>query len=80
MKRIYIFFLLISIVACSKTKEQIADKCLQQANQTFGNHWVPREEFFNNCMAENKHYWNDKQCPDYESSSPAERLSSRCYK
>jgi hypothetical protein len=80
MKKISIFFLLlILIIGCAKTKEQTAEKCLLQANQTFAQDWRNREIFFNHCMADNLYFWSET-CGDYAQSSDGEKLSSHCYK
>lgn len=80
MKKIGIsFLLLLLIMGCAKTKEQVAEKCLSQANQTFAQDWFNRTIFFQNCMAENHYFWSE-ECGDYNDSAGGEKLSSHCYK
>lgn len=80
MKKLFLFLVLIfSILGCAKTKEQVAEKCLLQANQTFKNDWLEREKFFLFCMLENHYFWGET-CEKYIKASGAERLSSFCYK
>jgi hypothetical protein len=76
------FLLLILIIGCAKTKEQVAEKCLSQANATFPTEGALnlKMEFFNSCMAENQYYYTEGKdgCGEY-SEAYVEKLSSRCY-
>ena len=81
MKKISIsFLLLILIIGCAKTKEQVAEKCLLQANQTFDKDLFGKIEFFNSCMLESQyHYIGGKdKCREYLEAG-VEKLSSYCY-
>ena len=81
MKKISIsFLLLILITGCAKTKEQVAEKCLLQANQTFADYLPAKMEFFNSCMAENQYYYTEGKdgCKEY-SEAYFEKLFSHCY-
>ena len=75
-----IFLLLILIIGCAKTKEQVAEKCLLEANQTFDKDLFDKIEFFNSCMLENQyHYTGGKdKCREY-SEAGVEKLFSYCY-
>jgi hypothetical protein len=64
------------IIGCSKTKEQIVDKCLTQANQTFPNHWTYKASHFQGCMIEGKYHFNDKHC---DINKVDDALSGICY-
>ena len=77
MKKIlFIFSLIILLIACSKSKEQIVDKCLSQANQTFPNNLPYKASHFQGCMIEGKYHFNDKQC---DINKPDDALSGICY-
>jgi hypothetical protein len=77
MKKIlFIFSLFLLLVACSKSKEQIIDRCLSQANQTFPNDLILKGSHFQGCMLESKYHFNARFC-DVNKSDDV--LSGICY-
>jgi hypothetical protein len=77
-KLLFILSLTILLVACGKTKEQIIDKCLLQANQTFPEAMKWKIDHFENCMLENKYYFSDSELCKHE--DPIYALSAICYR
>lgn len=50
MKIIILSLISIALVGCGNSKEAEYDKCLSQANETYGEDWQTRSEFLFNCM------------------------------
>jgi hypothetical protein len=61
--------------ACAKSKEQIVDKCLLSANQTFATDLSLKAMFFQGCMVENGFSFN--QICDKDKT--VDMLSGICY-
>jgi hypothetical protein len=70
-----IFLLSFLIVSCSKSKEAVYDKCLTQANETYGKNWQARSEFLFNCMYD-KDYEFVASCDAQNADS---RMLAICY-
>lgn len=76
MKKITLsIFLFIVLTSCSKSKEAVYDKCLTQANQTFGNDIDGKAKLLNGCMVENGYRWNEG-CYKKDNN---DMLSAICY-
>jgi hypothetical protein len=76
-KLLFILSLTILLVACGKSKEQIVEKCLLQANQTFPTDMTSKIAHFEGCMVENNYSFNDVSC---DMQKPIDALSSICYR
>ena len=80
MKKKYLLVLLllpmIILIGCSKTKQEIFDKCLLQANQTFPTDLSQKSMFFQGCMAEYKYTFNAHNC---DKDKQDHMLSEICY-
>lgn len=76
MKRLTIYaLLLLALVSCGKSKDAVFDKCLTQANQTFGNDIFNKAKHLNGCMIEHGYRWNEG-CYKQDSN---DMLSAICY-
>lgn len=64
------------LIGCSKSKQDIVDKCLLQANQKFPNDLPQKSKLFQGCMAENRYAFNPHSC---DQSNKANLLSEICY-
>ena len=66
MKKIPLLILLlvpmIILIGCSKSKQEILDKCLLQANQTFPTDMTQKSMFFQGCMAKYRYAFNAHNC------------------
>ncbi len=66
MKKIFLLILLlvpmIMLIGCSKSKQEIVDKCLLQANQAFPNYMTQKSMFFQSCMVKYKYAFNAHNC------------------
>ena len=80
MKKKYLLVLLllpmIILIGCSKSKQEILDKCLLQANQTFPTDMIQKSMFFQGCMAEYKYAFNAHNC---DKDKQDHMLSEICY-
>ncbi len=80
MKKITILILLlipmIILIGCTKSKQEILDKCLVQANQTFPNDLPQKSKLFQGCMAEYKYAFNPHAC---DQGNQVNLLSEICY-
>ena len=80
MKKIYLLTLLlvpmIILIGCDKSKQEIVDKCLLQANQTFPNDMTQKSIFFQGCMVEYKYAFNPHSC---DKDKQVHMLSEICY-
>ena len=80
MKKISLLILLlvsmIILIGCSKSKQEIVDKCLLQANQTYPTDMTQKSMFFQGCMVKYKYAFNAHNC-DKDKKDHA--LSGICY-
>lgn len=79
MKNITLIILFLSmfvLAGCSKSKQQVIDKCLAQANQTFPNDLSQKTKLFQGCMAKNRYAFNPHSC---DQSNKVNLLSEICY-
>lgn len=67
---------LIFLEGCSKSKQEVFDKCLAQVNQTFPTDLPQKNKLFQSCMAEHKYAFNPHSC---DQSNKANLLSEICY-
>ena len=79
-KKNYLLILLlmpmIVLVGCSKSKQDILDKCILQANQTFPTDMNQKSMFFQGCMVEYKYAFNAHNC---DKDNKEHLLSEICY-
>jgi hypothetical protein len=80
MKKISLLILVLLpmtiLIGCSKSKEEIVDKCLLQANQTFPTDMTQKSMFFQGCMVEYKYAFNVRNC---DKDKQVDMLSGVCY-
>ncbi|WP_422681559.1 hypothetical protein [Candidatus Methylopumilus universalis] len=79
MKKFFLILLLspmIFLVGCGKNKQDIVDKCLLQANQTFPTDLSQKSMFFQGCMVEYKYAFNAHNC---DKDKQVHMLSEICY-
>ncbi len=80
MKKIFLLIplllLTITLIGCSKSKQEIVDKCLLQANQTFPTDLSQKSMFFQGCMVDYKYAFNSKYC---DKDKQVDMLSGICY-
>ncbi len=80
MKKISLLILLlvpmIILIGCSKSKEEIVDKCLLQANQKFPTDMTQNSMFFQSCMVKYKYAFNPHNC---DKDKQVHMLSGICY-
>jgi major membrane immunogen (membrane-anchored lipoprotein) len=76
-KLLFILTLAVLLVACGKSKEQIVDKCLLRANQTFPDSLNWKIDHFENCMNDHDYYLSDHKICTRE--DPTYVLSATCY-
>jgi len=80
MKKLFILILLLLsfglLIGCSKSKQEIVDKCLQQVNQTFPNELSQKSKFFQVCMAKDRYAFNAHNC---DQNNQEHLLSEICY-
>ena len=80
MKKLFLLILLILplglLIGCSKTKQEIVDKCLLQANQTFPTDLSQKSMFFQGCMVEYRYAFNAHIC---DKDKQVDMLSGICY-
>ena len=80
MKKLPLLILLILplglLIGCSKTKQEIVDKCLLQANQTFPTDLTQKSMFFQGCMVEYRYAFNAHSC---DKDKQVDMLSGVCY-
>ena len=79
MKKFFLILLLspmIFLVGCGKNKQDIVDKCLLQANQTFPTDLSQKSMFFQGCMVEYKYAFNAHNFDKYKQ---VHMLSEICY-
>ncbi len=73
---VILFFTVLMIIGCSKNKQDIVDKCLLQANQTFPTDLSQKSMFFQGCMVEYKYAFNAHNC---DKDKQVDMLSGICY-
>lgn len=73
---ITLFFTVLIFIGCSKSKQDIVDKCLLQANQTFPTDLSQKSMFFQGCMVEYKYAFNAHNC---DKDKQVDMLSGICY-
>ena len=80
MKKIFLLILLLLsfglLMGCSKSKQEIVDKCLQQASQTFPNELLKKSKIFQGCMAKGRYAFNAHNC---DQNNQEHILSEICY-
>ncbi len=80
MKKISLLILLlvpmIILIGCSKSKQEIVDKCLLQANQTFPTDMTQKSRLFQGCMGKYKYAFNAHNC---DLNKQDHMLSEICY-
>ena len=80
MKKISLLILLlvsmIILIGCSKSKQEIVDKCLLQANQKFPTDMTQNSMFFQGCMVKYKYAFNAHNC---DKDKQDHMLSEICY-
>ena len=80
MKKLLLLIILllpmIFLVGCSKSKQEIVDKCLLQANQTFPTDTTQKSMFFQGCMVKYKYAFNAHNC---DKDKQVHMLSGICY-
>ena len=80
MKKISLLILLLVSITilsgCTKSKQEILDKCLLQANQKFSSDTAQKSKFFQSCMGKNKYAFNAHNC---DQNNPEHLLSEICY-
>lgn len=80
MKKIFLLFpllvLTITLIGCSKNKQEIVDKCLLQANEKFPTDMTQKSSFFQGCMGKYKYAFNAHNC-DLDKQDHV--LSEICY-
>jgi PBP1b-binding outer membrane lipoprotein LpoB len=64
------------LMGCSKNKQEIIDKCLLQANQTFPTDLSQKSKLFQGCMAKYKYAFNAHSC---DQNNQEHLLSEICY-
>ena len=80
MKKLFLLIILllpmISLVGCSKSKQEIVDKCLLQANKTFPTDLIQKSKLFQGCMAQYRYAFNAHNC---DQNNQEHLLSEICY-
>ena len=80
MKKLFLLIILllpmISLVGCSKSKQEIVDKCLLQADQTFPTDLLQKSKLFQDCMAKDRYAFNAHNC---DQNNQEHILSEICY-
>ena len=76
MKKIVLVFSILLLIGCSLSKQEVVDKCLLQANQTFPNDLSQKSMFFQGCMVKYKYAFNAHNC---DKDKQVHMLSEICY-
>jgi hypothetical protein len=80
MKKIFLLIplllLTITLIGCSKSKQEIVDKCLVQANEKFPIDMTQKSRFFQDCMGKHKYAFNAHSC---DLNKQDHVLSKICY-
>ena len=79
-KKNYLLILLLIpmmvLIGCSLSKQEIVDKCLLQANQTFPTDMTQKSMLFQGCMVKYKYAFNAHNC---DKDKQVHMLSEICY-
>ena len=67
---------MIILIGCSKSKQEIVDKCLLHANQASPSDMAQKSMLFQGCMVEYKYAFNAHNC---DKDKQAHMLSGICY-
>ena len=73
---ILLLMLMIILIGCSKSKQELLDKCLVQANQTYPNDLSQKSKLFQSCMAKDRYAFNPHSC---DQGDQIQLLSDICY-
>jgi len=80
MKKISLLILLlmpmIILIGCNKSKQEILDKCLIQANEKFPKDMTQKSMLFQGCMGKYKYAFNAHNC---DKDKQEHVLSEICY-
>ena len=76
MKKLILIFSILILIGCSLSKQEIVDKCLLQANQTFPTDMTQNSMFFQGCMVKYKYAFNAHNC---DKDKQVHMLSGICY-
>lgn len=80
MKKLFTLIILLLpmlfLVGCSKSKQEIVDKCLVRANQSFPSDIAQQSKFFQGCMGKYKYAFNAHNC---DQNNKEHLLSEICY-
>ncbi len=80
MKKLLLLILLLIplglLMGCSQSKQEIADKCLLQANQKFPTDLLQKSKLFQGCMASYRYAFNAHNC---DQNNQEHLLSEICY-
>lgn len=80
MKKLFFLILLLVplglLTGCSKSKQEIVDKCLLQANKTFPTDLSQKSKLFQSCMAGYRYAFNPHNC---DQNNQEHLLSEICY-
>ena len=75
-KSLLLLMPMIVLIGCSLSKQEVVDKCLLQANQTFPTDLSQKSMFFQGCMVEYKYAFNAHHC---DKDKQVDMLSGICY-
>jgi hypothetical protein len=64
------------LMGCSKNKQEVVDKCLLQAKQTYPNDMTQKSMLFQGCMGKYKYAFNAHNC---DKNKQEHVLSEICY-
>ena len=67
---------IIFLEGCSQSKQEIVDKCLVKANQTFPADILQKSKLFQSCMAKDRYAFNAHNC---DQNNQEHLLSEICY-
>ena len=80
MKKLLLLIILLLpilfLVGCSKSKQEILDKCLLQANQKFPTDLLQSSKVFQGCMAKYRYAFNAHNC---DQNNQEQIFSEICY-
>ena len=80
MKKLFFIIILLSLIifleGCSKSKQEIIDKCLLQVKQKFPIDLLQKSKLFQGCMAKYRYAFNAHNC---DQNNPEHLLSEICY-
>lgn len=80
MKKVSLLIILLLpmllLIGCTKSKQEIIDKCLQQANLNFPDDILQKSKLFQGCMAKSRYAFNAHNC---DQNNQEHLLSEICY-